>query len=376
MMLGPILLALMSFFFTVCSACPQGEFSMLYSTNITTNSTTNSTNHLDPRWYSVPDLRGMYVGPWPVTKYDSVNGNQAHIPYCYVDAWAVSNLAPLFGEVFSKFKEAIDKSALDFVPDPDCKGSLVCECSPNSNPNTLRISGAPANGAKEGTRSDASCGFMYFSTTPGRHTVHLADYKWDDTAGHTAKVLEAAHEIAHVVGLDHEHQRPDRDLDLRFNCFALKGANEVYDKLEAAKDDPNKYPTECKDLPPLFCLHNHICTDPTLAIQWLFYDMLPFTYGTYWTQNKDFQKGPDIRTTPIDTDSITIYNSFAGAAVEGDFPGDAVLVAKGRDDQKEFRIYTGGNANPALAGLSAGDISRIIQLYPKNIVKVSGSDGW
>ncbi|KAK5689713.1 hypothetical protein LTR97_012712 [Elasticomyces elasticus] len=383
MMLGPILLALMSFLFTVCSACPQGEFSMLYSTNITTNSTTNSTNHLDPRWYSVPDLRGMYIGPWPVTKYDAVNGNQAHIPYCYVDAWAVSNLAPLFGEVFSKFKEAIDQSALDFVPDPDCKGVLECECSPNSNPNTLRISGAPANGAKEGTRSDASCGFMYFSTEPGRHTVKIANYKWDDTAGHAEKVLEATHEIAHVVGLDHEHQRPDRDVDLRFHCFALRGAVQAYDKLEFAKDNPDKaeipYPAECKDLHPIFCLDKHLCHNPTLAVQWKFSDMLPFTLGNLWPQNRDFQRGPDINTSPIDTDSITIYPSFAGAVKEGDspiFPDDAVLLGVSRDDDKEFPIYTGGNADPALAGLSASDISRIVQLYPKNIVKISGSDGW
>ncbi|KAF2825155.1 hypothetical protein CC86DRAFT_39547 [Ophiobolus disseminans] len=45
-------------------------------------------------------------------------------------------------------------------------------------------------------------------------------------------IAALAHELGHICGLWHEHQRPDRDHYVRFNCEALKG----YDQAKKISD--------------------------------------------------------------------------------------------------------------------------------------------
>ncbi|KAK5677867.1 hypothetical protein LTS10_009750 [Elasticomyces elasticus] len=379
MMLGPILLALMSFLFTICSACPSDNVTYTFTTNMTTN----STNHLKPRYWSVPATsgEGTILGPWPVTTYDAVNGNQAHIPYCYVDAKSVGKLPALMGEAFSNWKTAIDKSALDFVPDCE-NGILECECSPNTSPNTLRIKavnsadtpGIPPGGGR------ATVGYGYDSSVAGRQTLEIADYDpMDFGPNHPKSVLMVAHELGHVLGLAHEHQRPSRGEDLTFYCVALRGYWKAVNDVAKAKQNPDKdrpLPNECLvNCSPKCCMDRYICQVPAYANAW-FPAALQYTIGPTHDSDKDFVEGPDITTTSVDHESIMIYGSYNFAENRGTFPKGSVLTWRERGWSEDFEIFLGGNANPALAGPSAGDVDRVVELYPKNIVKVSGSDGW
>jgi hypothetical protein len=44
--------------------------------------------------------------------------------------------------------------------------------------------------------------------------------------------LDTAHEMGHVFGLEHEHQRSDRDLHISFNCAGLEGYDRVKGEIE------------------------------------------------------------------------------------------------------------------------------------------------
>lgn len=70
----------------------------------------------------------------------------------------------------------------------------------------------------------------------GREHDPSTDYppadEWDDYAQYTA-----AHEIGHVLGLLHEHQRPDAGEHMRINCPAVGGYEEAKKDIEKVKDD-------------------------------------------------------------------------------------------------------------------------------------------
>lgn len=40
-----------------------------------------------------------------------------------------------------------------------------------------------------------------------------------------------AHELGHAIGIQHEHQGPDRDSFVRFNCRKLEGYREAKEKI-------------------------------------------------------------------------------------------------------------------------------------------------
>ncbi|KAF2444070.1 hypothetical protein P171DRAFT_25306 [Karstenula rhodostoma CBS 690.94] len=50
----------------------------------------------------------------------------------------------------------------------------------------------------------------------------------------TAKAA-VAHEFGHIFGLDHEHQRGDRDRYIFFDCTILNGYPAAYAKVQAAR---------------------------------------------------------------------------------------------------------------------------------------------
>jgi hypothetical protein len=58
-------------------------------------------------------------------------------------------------------------------------------------------------------------------------TLHTRIPRYEDW------VLEVAHELGHVLGLRHEHQRFDRDRDLYFDCSKLQGYTEARDTIAA-----------------------------------------------------------------------------------------------------------------------------------------------
>ncbi|KAK5721110.1 hypothetical protein LTR15_007074 [Elasticomyces elasticus] len=371
MMLGPILLALMSFLFTLCSACPPSNYTYAFTTNITTN----STNALAPRFYGVPNQRGdtVYVGPWPITAFDPTTGIQeASVYYCYVGAWAVGNMPSIFGEVFSKWEPATSQSALRFVPDPYCNGILECECSEtNSRPDTLRI-----YKADQGASSSARVGYQY---NPKRAftqvlRINMDNYNFADPASRAKIIFEATHELGHVVGLGHEHQRPDRDNDIIFQCYNLDGYMEARAKVLWAIRYPDSAEMKIPECPRVeqidACMTNVVCMDLEYA-EHFFPHAAQYVHGdSYWEHLTWETKGDH-----ADFRSIMIYSSYRASKFNTGFPGGAVLIGKDSNGGT-FEIFEGDSVDPKDAHLSQGDIEAVMRLYPKTIVKISGSGGW
>ncbi|KAK5738567.1 hypothetical protein LTR17_005903 [Elasticomyces elasticus] len=344
----------------VCSACVFDE--------VTTNSTNTTT--LIPRYYSVPNQRdgSTQWGPWPFAVIDDVNGNQAPIYYCYEGAWAVNNLPLLFADAFAKWSAAFGYSALRFQQDPFCGDVVECECAiGNTRDDTLRI--IPT---RTGI-SHATLGYNYQSNEPGRHALYLNVNGYSsfdvDVASRAGYVLIAAHGLGHVIGLGHEHQRPDRDSDVDFHCENLVGYAAALARVVDSRQSwslPRELPA-C-DLPKWLtdeeCLQNVVCKLSDYAYKW-YPDALNFITG----DNQPLWKDLEWPTWPLDTYSIMIYNSYDGTSYPNggrgaNFPDGAVLVGKQRGSGAIFPIFQGGTSNRADAIPSGRDKGRVGQLYP------------
>ncbi|KAI4704963.1 hypothetical protein J4E89_009549 [Alternaria sp. Ai002NY15] len=176
------------------------------------------------------------------------------------------------------------------------------------------------------------------SNVPGRHHLMISGHTTDDNRDFTV-----AHELGHIFGLNHEHERSDRDQYIIYNCRNVEGFAEAWGRCLA--EDPT-------------CTEDMLCNDRALAIR----------HGFIGSEFITYNIAPDI-ASPYDYQSIMHYDSRRGsneAIVSGDRTNPTLypmFKVDPQTNQAAFLRLAGGLKYPEFE-ISDGDAQMIRAMYP------------
>ena len=115
------------------------------------------------------------------------------------------------------------------------------------------------------------------------------------------------HELGHVLGFNHEHQRPDAANYMRFNCPALSGYEAAVRSVARAKD------ASFTDGDTVQQRMDQVCSSPTLAYTY-FPIALAYIPGAQKHRNDPRIYTPKSAGAQFDHRSIMLYGSDSGVA--------------------------------------------------------------
>lgn len=337
----------------------------------------NTSEHIHPRYFSLDRNQGpplpnaqwhRYRGPWP---WDA-SCKKWLITYCYENEQVVNDFATTFLRALGKWAPAMGmQSDLAIRPDPSCVGPRpdLCVCGDDARDDSVRL--------KLGPGFQATIGYLYGDDTPGRHflEVRLApdlggvNANWQD-----AVIMWTAHEIGHVLGFHHEHQRADAGQYIKVQCSAVKGYKDAWENLLTHPNHPRFLPAET-----LEDRMGRVCTEVDLAAAYF-----P-TLINYLPGGQANGLPPDVYeqdvTGPFDHKSIMLYDSRS-AAEDFDLNDKKTWslihtqpmwpeMAPGL----RYLVVQGGSDEYSLKSVSLWDIYRVAQLYPKGGPNRAGPAG-
>ncbi|KAK4505332.1 hypothetical protein PRZ48_003295 [Zasmidium cellare] len=324
-------------------------------------------HHLLRRWYGVQpwdqtaEKDPRRITPCPITCQNPV---EQPVRYCFRDKRSAKNLGEIVDKAVVGWSHAMVHSALRIQLDPGTGGDPEITCADERvAKDALVISDETRDGDEDynlgpDCPTAATLGYQFIPegrpTLPFRHRLRFCGYLADNE--HRTKesaVRQMMHELGHVIGLAHEHQRPDRDEHIKFMCKRLWGYDEA---LEAAMKDEQGMMYDSED---------ESDDEETRVLKICNY---PYYAKAYFPQALDYIRGDRFRgdeeeqiwknrqfSDKFDFDSIMIYSSSDLAKEEEKRP----MVR--RSDRSDF--YMGGSPDDDKVSISAGDIARVAQLY-------------
>lgn len=179
-----------------------------------------------------------------------------------------------------------------------------------------------------------------------------------------------AHEIGHLLGFIHEHQRPDAGEHVELNCPATIGYDDALKNIVSVKNEPDLASIE--DAAKRYAKRmEKVCQSPALAMKY-------FAGATAWIPGVELldPKPEDIEQAPQagqndDYENIMIYGSETGSnAINPMDPRTWPMTARKELRSNglsvyRYQIFDGGSYYWYDKSISSGDIERVLQLYPK-----------
>ncbi|EME79448.1 uncharacterized protein MYCFIDRAFT_79480 [Pseudocercospora fijiensis CIRAD86] len=219
--------------------------SLAYACELPHHHSSNTTSTLTKkRWYSVDHLREdtqLLPGPWPAVD----DAGSTPIRFCFEDEASYKTLHDLIRDAVQLWAPASAVSTLTI--EPDCGADeWHCICSKRTHWDVLAIVDVTDD---EYGKTAATQGHTYVESQErerneeGRFVYHILGVRRDEEKmgfSRSWDVCGIAHELGHVAGLDHEHQRPDAAKEgFRWSCGMLEDADSVHHRI--ADRDPEAY---------------------------------------------------------------------------------------------------------------------------------------
>ncbi|KAK3686548.1 hypothetical protein LTR37_019718 [Vermiconidia calcicola] len=309
------------------------------------------------RWYSVEDSdentdlkqEGKSFA-WPV-KCSGPPSPVQPVRYCFKDKRSKDNLKDILDSAISRWGPAMQEHVSALSIDLDAHDPEIYCDNDRVSDDALVISDETKEGAENDDwnwyecNTQSTTGYDYSSDARGRHTLEFCHFKPDDREGTRKWAIRGMmHELGHVIGLQHEHQRPDRG---QYLWYQPKNLDDYEDAKERA--DIDEYCLWEDDV-PIEQRMKEVTQIETFA-QKYFPQALDFITATH----RDGERWESYtHSTEFDYESIMLYPSNTNTI------GNKFVIWR----KSGGAVWQGGYEDPTFSRVSKGDIARVCQLYP------------